>query len=224
MFQQPTEELKPIQFLNLTQAPRTKEERHLEDIEKQLSEQSELNDQMKAQIIFLNDLNAELQQEAQWAKMRLETLYNLYSSVQSPGCEAFRLNYTNSEKVSILSKDPKVWVDFEKAKGKFTVTSSKKGQYSIHISGHWVESKTYPVQVSFRVLCKCDKLENLTLYYPNEQGTKRLLWNQGNQELNFVSLSDFCQGENTIQLQMLLPEGAEYRWSPDGGDVAVLLK
>lgn len=155
--------------------------------------------------------------------MRLETLYNLYSSVQSPGCEAIRLNYTNSEDFKCVPKDGKTWNDFEKAKGKFTVTSSKKGTYNFGVSGHFVESKKYPVQVWFRLVVKCDKLENVTLYYPNEKGTPRLLYDQQNQEFSFQSLADFCQGENTVQLQVLLDE-ATYYWSPKGGEVYLLLK
>jgi hypothetical protein len=224
MFQTQEEKLNPVNFLTPVQTiPKSKEEKKLADIETQLNEQLELNDQFKAQIIFLNDLNAELQQESQWARMRLETLYNLYSSVQSPGCEAIRMNYTNSEKLVVTPKDGKTWTDVEKAKGKFTVTSSKKGQYQLHISGHYVSAKSYPVSCRFRLSVKCDKLENVTLYYPNELGTSRLLYDLQNQEMNFAGLADFCQGENVIQLQIILDNG-EYKWNPDGGEIAVLLK
>lgn len=58
------EEKLPIQFLNLNNEKKNeiKEEKRLSEIEKKLDEQTELNDQLKAQIIFLNDLNADLQQ------------------------------------------------------------------------------------------------------------------------------------------------------------------
>lgn len=61
------DEKNPIQFLEIPEIKKeekneTKEESRISKIEQKLFEQNELNDQLKSQIIFLNDLNSDLQQ------------------------------------------------------------------------------------------------------------------------------------------------------------------
>jgi hypothetical protein len=160
-----------------------KKEEKMENVEKieivekieEEEHQEQLNNQIKAQIIYLNDLNAETQNELQWTKMRMETLTSLYSQLNKPATEVFRIC---EDKFSIKPKDGKTWTNLEKVVGKLDVPASKKYQYSLFISGHSVKSDK-PLKVSFRFEVKNKSLENITLFYPDEKGITRLVSNQG---------------------------------------------
>eukprot|EP01080_Neovahlkampfia_damariscottae_P001808 gene1808-950_t len=191
-----------------------------ETIEKQEGEydyQHELNNQIKAQIIYLNDLNAEMQTETQWTKMRMETLTSLYSQLNKPPTEVFNIC---EGKFSIKAQEGK-WTDVEKVVGKLDVVASRKYQYSLYVSGHSVKSDK-PLKVSFRFVVKNKSLENVTLFYPNEQGTRRLISNQPFHELVFTHVADFCEGINNFQLQVKLD--GEFEWNSEYGEIYLYMK
>ena len=173
------EEIKEDNKLTTQKVENKNEEEEEEPKIESYDYQHELNNQIKAQIIYLNDLNSEMQTENQWTKMRMETLTSLFSQLNKPPTEVFNIC---EGKFSVKPKDKNTWTDVEKVVGKFDVVASKKYEYSLYISGHFVNSEK-PLKVSFRFLVKNKSLENVTLFYPNEKGTTRLISNQPFHEL-----------------------------------------